>query len=974
MALGNDGLKSQVSYHDGVVPALIGIIAQLAIGIITGGKYDAVVGGQKHMAAAQGQGSNALHIGVVHIMKHISAGDRAGHGVVPVHGGAVDHRLILGAGAVVAQLALAVVAPGKDLYLIPAFPGLLGIIDLGERGVEPGRDLLSARVDVSGGKQILLGGRDIDRTICDTGGCSGTGQIIGAVTPVGNGRVGQAVFSIAGGALAYSDALRDPGTVAHLDQFAVLVHLGHMDGLGHIGGAVLQRSRDPYRLFVADVVMGSAVHIGTLQGDCLGPIPIFSDGHRAALTSVLLGILLLTGGTNVDSDLFAFGHIADLALGALAPNIDGAVQAQGNSVITALGNAHDLINVRVLFVIGIAALALVHLYQCVAVDGRAVAQCTHGVPAHHIESSVGDMGGAGIAAGRNGNDLLNAGGVTGGRTLAHTAGKATALQLPVVLAKLAILVVAPSIDIAADTQSHSMIVTGRHGDDPVNVIFRIVLLAAVTQTGIHIVLGGHGNPTQNAGPAQLIHCLHRLGDLPLHLGGIAPAQLIEGIVAPGPHPAEVIHCQGEIPAGGDGGKGHRLAVKGQALQNGFGSCHALAAQAHAQLAVAVVAPSPHLAHGVQCQGVILTGCDHRSRGYLRGLIEGVGVIFPPVFILLHMLDPDGQRHHIAVGPTGLDPFNAGEVIIDVNGAEAQFIVASDRDLHVAVLLLAPVDGKHGGVHRADLHPVKGVNLGVLAVGDQVKAGPVAVQEVGKIKGHVLIFGHDKLGGILLAHGTGLPIGLIVGGLVVRRSLCAHSIVDPIFIQQQSLGFAVAGLYGNKGVLGLPVAQLAVLVIAPVPDIAVGFDSRHMMLACRDLNGFAEGQGAVSVGALAPVDQNRTSGESQALGLAALALQLAQLAIYVAAPGVDPPSLGEGKRALAAGGHLHDPKPVHIEVDLPGHRHPALGGHALDQLGHGDGGYRIVQSGILSIILPGCLTGTQLAVSALAKGPHRSVAE
>ena len=495
IAHGYDGLKGEITHHDGIVPVLIGIVAQLTIGVVAGGKDHAGVRDQQHMAAAQGEGGHALHIAVaavVHDDHTVILG--AGHGVVPVHGSAVGHGVLRTVGAVVAQLTVGVIAPGQYLHPVPlgGMTGHIVVVNLGKRAVEARADLLAA--------------------------------------------------------------------------------LGHHQlGIVHIG-----------------------------KGRLLGS---------------LAAVRLALGGLG----LRPLGQGAHLANAALAPGVNAAVHPQGHSVLAARADVHSLVKIVVVGVVPVSLLALQHLDEGESIGVIGIAHLTLVVPAHAVDRAVGGQDGGKVGAGGHSHHFLHIAGAAGGSALGHLAGHPGARDLTVVVAKLTIGVVAPGVDDAAGAQSGGVIGASGDGDDPVLHVDGRDHSAAVLQ--LLLIFPDLGQGAQVGGYTGHVGDDHaRPVRAALHGGVVAAAQLMEGIVAPAPHPAQVIHGQGEVVAGGDVGKAqgpdYTCSVSvGQVLQDppGIGKAlHSILQQivGNAQLAVAVVAPSPHLAHGVQSQGVIAAGCDH----------------------------------------------------------------------------------------------------------------------------------------------------------------------------------------------------------------------------------------------------------------------------------------------------------------------------------------------------------------------------
>ena len=335
-----------------------------------------------------------------------------------------------------------------------------------------------------------------------------------------------------------------------------------------------------------------------------------------------------------------------------------------------------------------------------------------------------------------------------------------------------------------------------------------------------------------------------------------------------------------------------------------------------------------------------------------------------------MADPNGQRHHVAVRLDAL-VLVARKVVVHIYAGEAQLVVGAHGDPNALDAVPAAGDllgGQQGGVHGPGIECSQVVDLAVLAVAEQVEARAVAVEHIQHIEGDILAGGHDQLGGVAVAHGHGLVIG--PGQGVV-------SVVDLVGLQQQGLGVAVAGLDRHKGGLGLAVAHLAHGVVAPVPHVAGGLQGGGVVLARRHPDALGKGLAGVAgdVGALAPVEDNGGAPKGGTRRRAVVALQLAQLAVSVAAPGVDPPVLGQGHRGLAAGGQVHHPLAPGQSLDTLRGGDPVLRHHARDQLGDGDGVKGLLcHSGIINFISLGRLAAAQLAVSVLAKGPHAAVAE
>ena len=769
----------------------------------------------------------------------------------------------------------------------------------------------------------------------------------------------------------------------------VLAAHGHGPGLLHVAraadaGGTRAVDGSPGSVCVIGhhyVLAALGVGLGALQGGgggaqlAVGVVAPSQEGEGAgALIHCADQGTVIAGGDlsglfgKQDGDVLGRLIATHLAVVIAAKGIYGAVGAHGNGVTIAGGDAHDLTDVSV--VDGLSgALAQGHLDGHIPVEPPAVAltQLALGVVAPGPEGAILPQG---IARRAPRGDLHHGGQVAavgaGAVALDSLAGVGAQGMVRLALGQLAVGVAAPGVNVARLTQSHAELCPGVDVDNGVahgvgGAVFIGVLLQGVAQEGVRV----DGDTGRDRGAQGFPIGAH--------------AQLAQLVAAPGPDVAEVIQRQGELVPGshhheGDGpalliGKAgedaHRLIdVAGVTVVVGDVVAFVVPVAllliggllAVAQLAVGVLTPGVDLAQGGQGHGVVFPGGDHGDSSHGRGLVV---TSLPGIGVLLHMAHGDGKHHgiHQILGAIPVDDGYSGGAQLGA-GLEGHQHAAGSGACHS----LHAQDGVIGG---GDGELVQ-VRLGGPAVRVEVEALKEAVGDVAEVKAQELILGQILAGGSLLAAAIlsgGVAVALHVGGLAILTQA-----VDLILLQDQGLGLAVAGLNGLLGGGVGAVAQLAIGVIAPVPDIVVLLEGGGVVVAQGYLQRTLEGISA-DAGAVARSHDLRQVGVADDVG-AAIGIGPAQLMGAVVAPEVNIARLtGNGGGAVSTGGNGVDLARIGEQHVLGQHSFLIGGGGGLgdDHLAvYLDGG------GVVGGVAGAAVA--QLAIAVIAPGLHSAVRE
>ena len=897
------------------------ILAQLAGGVGAGG-VDAVIAARAVVAVGEDGDVVAAHRRVHGPVEELLGGvviPHAGKGVglaggsaAPDLGGGLDVSLVV----TVAGLSVGGITPGEDRPVGPqGHGGVLGGVDIHHMaqviiGVPGGIGAGGGAVDHpdGGGDVVLL----VDAG-AHAGGVGGVAQLAAAAAAPG-----------VHAALVVQRQGEAPAR-GHLDDAAEIIAVGGGGGdagrphpLGHVhsGGAV---SADAD---LAGLVVAPGVH-EPAGGHGHGVLP--AGGHGDDVGQVVHAVHRhLIGNGHAGASLHpdgvgsvGGGIVAQLALGAQAPGPDGAVGPQQDGVGVAahdLGGGHGG---------GVGVLDEQGDHQ--GKDLGAVVIGDHG---GGLAGAVGLLGGEGVGGAR-GRHVYNGG--IGDRD--GELGQVQPTDLHVGGFKGVHALVAAQVEI----RQIQGIAHRRHRG-------RGIALAQDNAAGVGIadVIGGGAVGSVQDEDAVLPDAG---ADGHLVLGGAGVAHgahvaLTEGvdIAVPADHGGVMIAGSHGIGHGGEvsllAGV-HALAElggRGQGLVNaggpGGGGGQALGV---ADLAVGVLAPGVHQIIGAQDGaggGGHLQG-DGRHMAAIGGDVHDVVQIGHAARGVGHRLGVLGADHR-AVGP---DPDGQG----CGDGAPvtqlAVGVVAPGKDRAVAAQrhgeAVAGGDPGHGGEIGAVVRdPGRGGRGGVhldLDGGGLGDGGGVA-----QLAGGVGAPGKDRAVG---SQGHGVVLTARDGHQVVH---IAAAVVAP---QAHGVADIVAGVD----------AQLAGGVLAPDIGLAVGGEDHGEVIARRSPDGVGDGVGLV---VHAPGEDGNSSVH---LGLA-LALQIAQLAVIVAAPGKDPAFHRDGHPVVAAGGDMGDPVVMALlrgEDDLDGHRLAAL----------------VVF--VATVVVEGQV-GAQLAVEVVAPGPHRAV--
>ena len=950
-APGPEGGVAQLSHHHGVVGIGVVVVAQLVLVVGAGGKDRACVTGHDHKVLAHGKGRNLLHIGhVVHLQTIQVAGD----GVIIVNGGAYGAALI-------AQLALAVVAPGQELHRVllqlqledgvlhlahgpvkARIKGLHALEDQGNGEVEGGFSRGDLRAGGIAQLVVAVVAPAIDAGGYDKGcGCRDLRHHRAAGPGGGSGGFGGlAVPFVHGGRAAF----------AGVHRYLIGAHAAG----GHGGELVALRTA---------VDIPGFFPVGNVQGHDRPVAAAHAKVDDLIHKDLVAGIVgvdpsgavaLPQGQANGTVAVAAAAAVAQLAVSVGAKCEHRAIGEEHRAGVSASGDAHRPLQVRG----GAAALAL----------------------QRHL----------------GGGELLLAGRALGQLT-AQSSGDG------IVLGKG---IAAPDVHIAALGQSQGVVGAGRDRHDAVLLLIAFKILVAVY--GMEVFLRHHV-VAQEDDRASARHAGTHLHGYIVGMSGGAdarPAQLAADVLAPGPHVTLDVQRHGEVIPGGHRHEGEGFAALRQIrlIGNAAGAVSKEVVQAvgriqppigagiAAQLAVGVVTPHPHMAHGVQRHSVVCPGGHHRRR--LGENMVGVGAVPPRSGVDLAVAHPNGQHQHV----TGVLFF---VLVVQIEAGPPQ-LVAGGAHLHQGVVSVHPaLGGEDGGIRRLRHHKVKLVGDGLaLAVGDQVEAHAAAVQDLLQVDEQVLAGRQGNAVGVVLPHGLELAVLMEHGVLRV---------ILPVLLQQQSLGLAVTGLDRPEAVGGGAVAQLALVVLAPVPDVTVCAHCGHMLPAHRDHHGGGE----VLRGSVVAFSLGHRHGKADETGAHAkngllVDLVVTELSAHIVAPGIyraaagafrvlhddfagvaargDGADVVQRAHAVCAGLLVKDGRHVgqaglrrRLDTAQRPHHQSGLGVPALLEVGlhlrpgrHfvGVGSGAMVQRGIVAD--PAHVAGAQLTIAVLAEGQHRAV--
>ncbi len=518
---------------------------------------------------------------------------------------------------------------------------------------------------------------------------------------------------------------------------------------------------------------------------------------------------------------------AQLAIPIVAPGPQCPVGLQSIGGVTARGNSD---HVRKLTADGAGAVALVHLdgHRGPGQVGTALAQLAAVIPAPGIDPSApAQRQREVLACGDRNNGIIHK--FTHGDL--HLTGTQRNVPLHHHLAGIGIQ---PAV---SDGGGRDIAV----GIDPGHIIG---------------ILGG---PAQLACLGSPILIVPDRGDLPLTV--ILPVC----VVAPRPNLAIVIHRQGEpipcryVDKGHDpvflvpenivavgillpGGvlDRHRFvdADGVAAVCRGRGSARGDGQQrrglADAQLAVGIVTPGPDPACGIQRHRMALSGRDLGDGGHSRGRISGRGAGAAWGLTLVTragLQPPDGHSQdsgvlHIRIG---------GIVIKNGYSCSPQFSLGLQSDQ------LTAGGGDTGnaqdlgiGHHHMEIRERSG---DLLPIGMEVEAHQMAVDHITQIQSQILVQCQILNGGrFILARGG---VVAVIGDLPVGA--VGHGLHHLVILDLKDLGIPVAGQHGLLGVHVGAVAQLAIVIGSPAPDI-VG-----VLYGCAVGTTQSHSQGALKVG-------------------------------------------------------------------------------------------------------------------------------
>ncbi|BDF68834.1 hypothetical protein CE91St43_28060 [Oscillospiraceae bacterium] len=945
-----------VQHHGGGIGGVdVGADAQLAGGVLAPGHH------QVSGAVLQ------AHQGMV-----VPGGDLAGR-LAAHHGRGALHGRALVLGAAIAQLAVAIIAPGIDLAVFLQGHAVVG------PGGDPGDlvDIVAVGVGGAGGHldghQAPVPGLGVAQL---AGGVGAPG-IDGAVGPEGKGKVRPRGHR--------ADVGEGPDVLQAVDR------LGHgiIEGVGledqggaHGGGGAAQVFRDVGGLGghanpdltavsgvgVADahrLVGAEGPHLVVLPGDHQGEAGPGGDapggakslvpgaevgrlpGHqgvRAGLADVVIlpgGAVVVGPGTSQVGLKAVPGAQAQLAVVVGAPAVEVALVVQGQEVVVAGGHLDDvipggqaveghlggiLIGDGVICGAVIGGVALGH-FGLVPQQAE-LAPHPHGAVAPEGHGGVdpgGDHGGYDGALGHdhdfvgplvvvvgvgdgNGDAAVE---VPGGDQIPPAVGQ---------LLKLGDLLVGGLVDQAGHVGGGNGAVKGRVdeveaagvrldqivGIDPEHLIHRNS--GGVGHLGAQLLLHGAAVAVIDLGVADddgIVVAQTGLHQQAAVLGGEV-AQLAVDVEAGAPHGALLPGHQRIAVARGDG---HQLpgvdrvqgggagALAHPGGDGGAGGIAAVGAGIDAQLAVSVVAEGPD--GGVILAADIVIGHDQRV-GFARGDLAGLGQI--------HLLGNACKGISIAKADAELALAVVAPAVHAPVGQEGQGVPSAGGQVdHIGQVVAGSagvvlhLDGGHGGLHGG---------------GAQLAIGVVAPGEGGAIGPH----GHGVAGAAV--H----PDDVVqVEVRAVRRAL-KH------LLRLITVGF------------GVPGAQLALIVAAEGPDVAVHVHQQAVIVAGGDVLDVGEehrGPGAgdqlvphvLGQGVVLGADGDKDilpKGLMEYVGIVdngllilVVHLKDAQLAVAVVAPAVHQPVLGQGQEVVGAGGHHDHAGHLHAVLGVHVHRHGDL---------------------------------------------------
>ena len=945
-----------VQHHGGGIGGVdVGADAQLAGGVLAPGHHQ--------VAGAVLQ----AHQGMV-----VPGGDLAGR-LAAHHGRGALHGRALVLGVAVAQLAVAIIAPGIDLAVLFQGHAVVG------PGGDPGDlvDIVAVGVGGAGGHldghQAPVPGLGV----AQLAGGVGTPGIDGAVGPEGKGKVRprghradigegpdvlQAVDRLGHGIIEGVGLEDQGGTHGGGGTAQVFRDIGglggHADpdltavsGVGVADAHRLVGAEGPHLVILPGNHQGEAGPGGDAPGGAKSLVPGAEVGRlpghqgvRAGLAHVVIlpgGAVVVGPGASQVGLKAVPGAQAQLAVVVGAPTVEVALVVQGQEVVVAGGHLDDVIpggqavegHLGGIFigdgVIGGAVIGGVVLGHGGLVPHQAeLAPHPHGAVApegHRGVDPGGDHGGYDGALGHDHDFVgplvvvVGVGDGNGDAAVEVPGGD----QIPPAVGqqfKLGDLLVGGLVDQAGHVGGGNGAVKGRVNEveaagvrldqivwiDPEHLIHRNG--GGVGHLGAQLLLHGAAIAVIDLGVADddgIVVAQTGLHQQAAVLGGEV-AQLAVDVEAGAPHGTLLPGHQGIAVARGDG---HQLpgvdrvqgggagALAHPGGDGGAGGIAAVGAGIDAQLAVSVVAEGPD--GGVILAADIVIGHDQRV-GFARGDLAGLGQI--------HLLGNACKGISIAKADAELALAVVAPAVHAPVGQEGQGVPSAGGQVdHIGQVVAGSagvvlhLDGGHGGLHGRGAQ----LAIGVVAPGEGGAVGP---------------------------HGHG------VAGAAVHPD-------DVVQVEVRAVGRALEHLLRLIAVgLGVPGAQLALVVAAEGPDVAVHVHQQAVVVAGGDVLDVGEehrGPGAgdqlvphvLGQGVVLGADGDKDvlpKGLMEYVGIVdngllilVVHLKDAQLAVAVVAPAVHQPVLSQGQEVVGAGGHHDHAGHLHAVLGVHVHRHGDL---------------------------------------------------
>ena len=926
VAVEHQRLVVQLADDYRIVVVVVGEVAQLAALVRAGGEDGAGRADKHAVVVARGEAPDALHVAAV--LVYLTVVDLAG-------------RLVLGVERIVLARVCGVGYPSR----VRLFVLLLGQLyyRVGRLG---GFDRLSAFAlagaiaagTLAAGTIAALGVRDDRRCGRIAGRRLGVRPVRSVVVGYDGGRVAR----VAVDRVVRVDR-RTVRLVIVAERAGEVCHVGavRLDAVATVGEQVqLLRARLGVRVDgerESDVVSGACrVHVRAHGGR------LYRAARDLRVISVLrVGVLKLTRALD-DSGVVdrSLDVRAELSLVVASEAVEHAVEVDGDAVgksaVHKAGGHADGDRGRL-------ALLL-----------RAGAELTVLVRAPRVQLAAGDYRVGGLAARRDIQRRLHVARIRRRQTLDHT-GRVVLRRGAVAAladAELRVRVGAPRVDISGDRKRQSMARTGRYLDYAVGLVvvycvYRLVGRVLIEEAVLQLAHAEYRlSVDQRDIRAEVVVPADTASE---HSVGVRAPSPDASVVVQRHREVLARRDRGEGYRAARAVYHHVLhAAESDLLQPRLGGvvvAHREAAlddhrelhplrrvdvgiyvRVKAELSEAVVAPCVDLARAAQRYGVRLARHHHRHcRDAVRvgAVVARVDLaqrlaVCVEVSVALVVRVGVGRVYAArtaAGGSAGCIVRAVADVCRDKPAVLALRAVVghhyrrvgelsgrAHRDGVPLILVGAVVARKHhrreqhiegGRVGRGNLYLAEVLDLLVLAVGYQVKAGAIAEQHVLQVELDVLVLADGQL---RVRHVRIFREVVRLERPGLRRVDIADYPAASVgghgqeLLEQQGLGLTVARLNRYVAVLGESVSKLAVAARAPVPDIAVARDHRAVGVAERQQHTVGEGGVLYRSLALARRHLHRAAGVSAGHVIGDLALLVvifvcayAELSVVVRAP-------------------------------------------------------------------------------------------